>query len=406
MRERTRHARTHINYARSRLLLAAAATAPLALAISSCTTTKADPPVSEKKAVPAVLVETATPTRGDVTRRIDVVATLDPWEEAVLYAKTSGYLRSIRVDRGDRVRKDELLAVLDIPEVNDEYKRIEAEEQRDQAEVEKSRADVRLQELTLRRLRAVQAEEPGATTPQALDEASGKLDAARGAEAAAEARLGATRAERERLTTLLAYSRIVAPFDGVVTERDVDPGALITAGTQSKPTPIVKIVNASRLRAMVDVPERDIVSLGVGKTARLRVDAYPDRTFIAAVSRFSRALDPKTRTMRTEILVDNQGGLLTPGMFGRISLDLDRRANVLTLAPTALHYQKDQAYVFVADNERARLVNVQIGADDGTRVEILSGLAGGESVIVKASEPLADGTPITIARAPAVTAAR
>lgn len=395
-----------MNHARSGLLLAAAATAPLVVAIASCTTTKADPPVSETNGASAVLVETATPTRGDVTRRIDVVATLDPWEEAMLYAKTSGYLKTIRVDRGDRVRKDELLAVLDIPEVNNEYKRIEAEENRDQAEVEKGRADVRLQELTLRRLQAVHAEEPGATTPQALDEASGKLEAARAAGAAAEARLAATGAERERVSTWLAYSRILAPFDGVVTERDVDPGALITAGTQSKPTPIVKIVNASRLRAMVDVPERDVASLGVGKTARLRVDAYPGRTFVATVSRFSRALDPKTRTMRTEILVDNKDGVLTPGMFGRISLDLERRANVLTLAPTGLHYRKDQAYVFVADNDRARRVDVQIGADDGTRVEILSGLAGGESIIVKASEPLADGTPVMTARAPAATSAR
>ncbi|MBI1872407.1 MAG: efflux RND transporter periplasmic adaptor subunit [Acidobacteria bacterium] len=404
MSERDRHVPTHANRGRSGLLLVVAVTALFALVIAGCTTTKADPPASETKSSPAVLVETTTPTRGDVIRRIDVVATLDPWKDAVLFAKTSGYLTSIRVDRGDRVRKGELLAVLDIPEVNDEYKRIEAEGERDQAEVEKSRADVRLQQLTLRRLQAVQAEEPGATTPQALDEASGKLDAARSAETAAEARLAATRAERERLTSLLAYSRIVAPFDGVVTERDVDPGALITAGTQSKPTPIVTIVNASKLRAMVDVPERDVASLAVGRSARLRVDAHPDRTFVAAVSRFSGALDPKTRTMRTEVLVENKDGLLAPGMFGRISLDLERRANVLTLPPTGLHYQKDQAYVFVADSDRARQINVQIGADDGTRVEIRSGLAGGESVIVKASEPLVDGTSIT--RAPTTTSAR
>jgi membrane fusion protein (multidrug efflux system) len=397
---------THVDGGLRRYLMMAGVTAPLALAIAGCSSAKGEAPVSDPKSAPAVLVETATPTRGDVTRRIDVVATLDPWEEAVLYAKTSGYLKSIAVDRGDRVRRDQVLAVLDIPEVNDEYKRIAAEQQREQADVEKARADVHLQELTLRRLQAVQAEEPGATTPQAIDEASGKLDAARSAAAAADAHLAATAAERDRLATLLAYGRILAPFDGVVTERFVDPGALVTAGTQSKPTSIVRIVNASRLRAMVDVPERDVASLGVGRSARLRVDAFPDRTFVATVSRFSRALDPKTRTMRTEILVENTDGVLAPGMFGRISLDLERRANVLTLTPAGLHFQKDQAYVFVADHDRARRLDVQLGADDGTRVEIVSGLAGGEPIIVKTSEPLTDGTPITTAQAPIATTAR
>jgi membrane fusion protein (multidrug efflux system) len=399
-------ARRRMGRNRRTRVLTAVLTSPLALALAGCSSATGDAPVADTKPAPAVLVETARPTRGEVTRRIDVVATLDPWEEAIVYAKTSGYLKSIAVDRGDRVRTDALLAVLDIPEVDDEYRRIAAEEQRDQAEFQKARADVQLQELTLRRLRAVQAEEPGATTPQAIDEASGKLDAMRAAVAAAEARLAATGAERARLTSLLAYGRILAPFDGVVTERFVDPGALVTAGTQSRPTSIVKIVNASRLRAMVDVPERDVATLSVGRSARLRVDAYPDRTFVAQVSRFSRALDPKTRTMRTEILVDNTDGVLTPGMFGRISLDLDRRVNVLTLTPAGLHYQKDQPYVFVADHDRARRHDVQIGADDGTRVEIVSGLAGDEPIIVKASEPLADGTPVTVAQTPTATSAR
>ncbi|MGH9161994.1 MAG: efflux RND transporter periplasmic adaptor subunit, partial [Vicinamibacteraceae bacterium] len=161
-------------------------------------------------------------------------------------------------------------------------------------------------------------------------------------------------------------------------------------------TPLVEIVNPSRLRTMIDVPEADVAPLKVGAAARLTVDAYPNRTFTARVSRISGALDPKTRTMRAEVLVENTDGALKPGMFGRISLDLERRANVITLVPDALQFNKDQAYVFVADHGKARRVRVETGADDGTRVEIVSGLSGRESIILQASEPLVDGMPIVV----------
>lgn len=391
---------------RSLPLLGAAAVAPLALAMAACSFAKGESSTAEVKASPPVLVETETAARSDVTRRIDVVATLNPWEEATLYAKVSGYLKTISVDRGDRVRRGQLLAVLDIPEMNDEYKRIDAERNRDTAEIQKAQADVRLQNLTVQRLQAIHAEEPGATTPQELDLAAGKLEAAQATRAAAESRLVATAAERVRLDTMMEYGRIVAPFDASVTDRYVDPGALITAGTQSKPTPVVKVVSAARLRAMVDVPERDVAHVQIGASARLRVDAIPDRMFTATVSRFSRALDPQTRTMRTEVLVANGDGALTPGMFGRISLDLERRANVITLTPAGVRFQKDQAYVFVAAKDHAQRVDLTIGADDGVRLEVVSGLAGGEAIIVNASAPLADGTPIAVKRAPPATSGR
>lgn len=344
-----------------------------------------------------VLVEVLRPERGTLVRRIDLVASLEPWEQATLYAKASGYLKSISVDRGDRVRAGDVLAVLDIPEMEDEVRQLEARRTQAEAEVRNAEADVRLQELTVGRLQAIRAEEPGATTQQELDLATGRLEAAQASLAAAQARLGVVRADLARLTTLLGYARITAPYDGIITERFVDPGALVTAGTQSKPTPIVRIVNASRLRAMVDVPETEVAHLEEGKAARLRLDAHPGRIFEGAVSRFSRALDPKTRTMRTEVLIVNKEGILAPGMFGSISLDLERREDVLTLSPTSVHFQKDQTYVFVAENGRVRRVKVICGADDGNAVEIVSGLTGTEAIIARASAPLADGTPIAVA---------
>lgn len=365
------------------------------LAAQGCSSVTGRVPVEGKGQDPApVLVETVRPQRGEVIRRIDVVATLDPWEEAVLYAKTSGYLQSIRVDRGDRVKRGDLLAVLDIPEMADERRQLEAQEGQAAAEVEKARAEVRLQELIQARLVAIRSEEPMATTAQEIDLATGKLEAARGSLGAAESRLGVVGADLARLKTMQEYSRIVAPFDGIIIERYVDPGALITAGTQSKPTPIAKIADSSRLRAMVDVPETEVAHLAVGRLARLRVDAYPDRMFEGAISRFSGALDPKSRTMRTEILLTNKDGALTSGMFGRLSLDLERRQDVLTLPAGVLHHQKQQVYVFLIDGGQARRVDVVCGADDGNVVEILSGLSGTESIISKAPGSLSDGQPV------------
>jgi RND family efflux transporter MFP subunit len=367
----------------------------MSLAAAGCSTpmrATADRPVAP------VPVEVTQPTRSSIVRGIEIVATLEPWEEVVLYAKVSGYLKTIHVDRGDRVRQGDLLAVLDIPEMQDEYNQLEAQQRQAEAEVEKAKAEIRLQEVTANRLDEIRAEEPGATTQQEVDLAVEKVKVAQAALTAAEAHVGAIQADRERVGTMLAYGKIIAPFGGTVTERYVDPGALVTAGTQSKPSAILKLVNASVLRVMVDVPETEVANIQEQRSARLRVDAYPGRDFEGKVSRFSRALDPMTRTMRTEILVANPDGVLTPGMFGRVSLDLETRENVLTLAPTSIHFEKDKSYVFLAEGGVAHRVGVVCGADDGNSVEIVSGLTGRESVIAKASETLADGAPITVLR--------
>ena len=364
--------------------------------VASCSTPmRAAPEPAENQAAP-VAVECSRPERGTIVRSIEMAASLEPYQEAVLYAKVSGYLQSIRVDRGDRVRQGDLLARLEIPEMDDEIRHVEAQLSQAEADVQRARAEIRLQEVTAKRLEAILAEEPGATTPQEVDLAQEKLSVAQAAAAAAAARVEVIRAERGRLETMLDYGTITAPFDGIVTERYVDPGALVTAGTQSRPAPILKLVQASSLRLMVDVPDTEVSFVEVGKPARLRVDALPDREFQGQVSRFSRALDPRSRTMRTEVLIPNPDGALAPGMFGRISLDLERRENVMTLAPSMVHFQKQKAFVFLAQDGVARRVEVVPGADDGNKIEITAGLSGREAVIAQASEAIADGTPIRI----------
>ena len=340
-------------------------------------------------------VKCAQPARRDVTRKLQIAASLAPWEEVVLYAKASGYLRAIRVDRGDRVTKGQLLAILDIPEARLEVARYAAEAQEATAAADKARADLKLAETTAGRLDKIHAQEPGAVSQQQLDEARGKVESVRATVVRQEKRAAALDAAGRREKAIAGYGRVVAPFDGVVTERNVDPGALVVAGTSGKATPIVKVVNSSRLRVIVDVPESDVPHVVVGSAARLSVDAFPESSFTGTVARRAEALDPASRTMRVEIEVDNSDGRLFAGMFGRIVLDLDTRQNVLTIDPQWMRLQKDRPYVMVASEGMAKKVLFETGADDGNAIEVVSGLDDDAQVIV-GFHTLSDGDKVEI----------
>ncbi len=348
-----------------------------------------------------VVVEAAKPVRRDVVRKLAIVASFEPLEQAVLFAKTSGFVREIRVDRGDRVKKGDLIAVLDVPEAQTEIQRVVAEEKQARAMVEQSKAELRLHETTAKRLAAIRAEEAGAVSQQDLDLANGKVDSAKTAVATADSRFDVLRADGQRLRTLAGYARITAPFDGVVTDRYVDTGAFVGSGTSGKAGQIVKLVNAKKLRLMVDIPEVDVSHVAVGNAAKIEVDAVADTTFEGKVSRRSEALDPASRTMRVEIEVDNADGRLVPGMFGRVRMDLETRRDVLTCDPKWLKLQKDQAYVLVVRDGVARRVNVKLGADDGKVAEVIDGLTGDEDVIVAAVGGIVDGAPCVIKSEPA-----
>lgn len=368
------------------------------LLLAACSGRESGARPSAARPVP---VETAKPVRRDVVRKLAAVATFEPWEQAMLYAKTSGYVREIRVDRGDRVKKGDLIAVLDVPEAQTEIAKVEAEEKQAQAAAEQARAELRLHETTAKRLTAIRTEEPGAVSQQDLDMATGKADSARAAVTTAESRLGVLRAEGQRLRTLAGYARILAPFDGIVTDRYVDPGALVAAGTSGKSSPVAKLVNARKLRLMIDVPEVDVARVTVGNGAIVQVDAFPGETFQGKVSRRGEALDPGSRTMRVEVEIDNADGRLAPGMYGRVRMDLETRKDVLSIDPKWMKLQKDQAYVLVVQDGVARRVNIKIGADDGKVVEVVEGLSGTEDVIVSAVGAIVDGAPISAAAAPA-----
>ncbi len=191
-----------------------------------------------------------------------------------------------------------------------------------------------------------------------------------------------------------------APFAGIVSERYLDPGALVSGGGTSPDSRIAHVAQTHPLRCVVDAPDIDVRSLAVGRRATIRVAELPERTFEGTVTRVAGALQPQTRTMRAEITVPNPAGTLKPGMYCHVDLDLDTRVDVLTLPAGAVTVSKKGAYVVVVVGGRARKVAVETGYDDGVRTEIVSGLTGRERVILVGKDQVAEGDPVLAAPAP------
>jgi RND family efflux transporter MFP subunit len=344
-------------------------------------------------------VQVVQPERQSLHRRRTLPASVEPYEVVRLYAKVAGYLADIRVDIGDRVRKNETLAVIEVPETAAERPVLDAELAEAKAQLGKAEAANELQRAIYERSQTLRAH--GSITEQDLEQARAQRAAAVAEVALAKARIASVRARVERLDTLLAYATITAPFDGVVTERFVHPGALIQmAAASNTVSPIITVQRADVVRATATVAESDVPFVDRGDPATLVVRALPERPFAAAVTRMADALDPATRTMRVEVDVPNPDGALRPGMYGELSLDLDQRPGVLTVPATAVLNDKGQTVVYVVDGGAARKVAVKTGAeDDGGRTEIRAGLDETEQVVAGGGGALSDGAPVRVVEA-------
>ena len=354
-------------------------------------------------------VQVVSPVRQAVTQTIELPVSVEALETTTLLSKVSGYLASIAVDIGDTVSQGQVLAEIDVPEISDELAEAEAELEAKragytvaEAELDRARADLGLRRVTSERMRAVRVEEPDVVPQQALDEAEAHFELAKAAVKAAESRLTQIesqqrqiRAAMNRLKTLIGYSKVRAPFDGAVTKRHVDPGTLLQAATSTQSVQqIVTIASLDRVRLRFDVPESAVPLLEVGDPAAVTVDAIPGRTFEGAVTRFAAALDPATRTTRAEVEMANHDRVLHPGMFGRVTVSLHTRQDVITVPASAIRTEGDSTFVYCVVNGVARRVDVAATVGDGTTVEVSDGLTGDEQVVLSARGPLSDGVPV------------
>ena len=361
----------------------------------------------EEEAQEAPTVSVVKASVGDLARDIVLTAEFKPFQSIDVMSKVAGYVKSINVDVGSRVQAGQLLATLEIPEMADDLARAKAMVERSQAEVTRARDDLQraqsvrdIAHLTYSRLENVSKAQPGLVAQQEIDDAQSKdqvadaqIAAAQSALSAAQQQVHVSNAELARVNTMFNYTRVTAPFAGVITKRFADTGSMIQAGTASntQAMPVVQLAENTLLRLVLPVPESAVATVHVGQQVEVRVPTLK-RSFKGKVSRFADSLALDTRTMHTEVDVPNPDWVLIPGMYAEVNLGLDRRDHVLTIPITAVH--DGRAYVVTADN-RVEIRTIETGLQTADKIEIRSGLTENEMVVVGNTAGLRVGAAVT-----------
>jgi len=384
----------------------AAGACAAAFAAAGCSGTRA----ATAGAADAQVVAVATVDRADLTQTLTLAAEFRPYQEVDVHAKVAGFLKAIYVDVGDRVKRGQLLALLEIPELTDDLTQDQAAVSRSAEEIKRAQADLERAEsahqvahLAAFRLSEVLKAKPHLVAQQDIDEATARdrmaeaqISTAKAALASAGHQLDVSKAAASRTQALVDYARITAPFAGVITHRYADTGAMIQAGTssQSQSMPLVQLSQNSRLRLIIPVPESSVARVHLGEAVQVRVDAL-NRRFPGTVARFADKLNPDTRTMDTEVDVVNDNLELVPGMYAHADLALDRAAGVLTVPVQALDRDERKTSVMLVNNGRTERRDIQTGMETPDRVEVRSGLAANDLVVVGSRTQLKPGAAVT-----------
>jgi len=344
--------------------------------------------------MPLVMVAEVRPAAGEAT--LDLPGEIRAYQEAALFARSTGYLRRRLVDIGDHVQAGQLLADIESPELERELGQARATLAQAEARVVEVGTNHALAGTTAARWRALRKD--GSVSQQEADERAAAYRA-RGAELnAAKAGARAARQNVQRLSSLTRYQRVVAPFAGTITARGADPGALIGAGGANAGTPLFRLVQADRLRIALSVPQAYAPAIRKGMAAEVVVRELP-KPFPALVVRTAGAIDPATRTLPVELELPGGSGLL-PGMYARVRIATTRAVGALSVPGTCIVTHKGKPQVAVVDaHGRVAYREVTIARDDGTDVEIADGLQAGERVVIGPSDEVAEGALVEIAPA-------
>jgi membrane fusion protein, multidrug efflux system len=328
-------------------------------------------------AVPVVTVAEAH--LGAATGELALPATVQGLHETGVYPRSNGYVRRWLADMGAPVRAGQVLAEIETPELDQELVQARATLSQVQATLELARA-------TLARWQDLVKED--AATRQELDEKQAAYNAA-------QASANASRANVERLTALRRFASVTAPFSGVITARNVDMGALVSAGGGGRP--LFTIAQVDTVRVLTSVPQSAAPNVRVGQAADVTVQELGSAAFRGRVTRTAQALDPSTRTLLTEIQVENRARRLLPGMFAQARLTLDRATPPLLVPANTLMLRADGPQVAVVTAGRVRLARVTLGRDYGTEVEVTSGLTPGAALVVNPGDEVTEGAVVRVA---------
>jgi RND family efflux transporter MFP subunit len=395
------------------LILALGLAFPAVASLVACHSTENK---SEVRAATVPSAKVATAQRGDISHVLTLAGQFQPYQVVDVHPKVSGYMSRINVDIGDVVHQGQTLAVLEVPELKAELQQTvfqlqQSKEEIAQAQHEIDRAEAVHAALHAASERLKQAAEgrPGLIAQQELDDAQAKdlsseaqVNAAKAAMTAAQEHAGAAQSDHQRIAAMENYTNVTAPLNGVVIWRYADTGALIQGGTNSndQALPIVRLSQSNLLRLRVPVPEDDVKYVQVGDQLQVRVDAI-DRSFTGKIVRFTRDVNFETRTMETEVDVENKDLSISPGMYANTMLQLAHVTDVVTIPVEALVLNGRQETVYVLDgSNHIHIRNVAVGLEGSKLAEITSGLNPGDRVVIGGQDKYQEGEEVS----PLVTA--
>jgi RND family efflux transporter MFP subunit len=342
----------------------------------------------EAESPPRVTVATAR--RAPATSELTLPGNALPYRDASLYARTNGYLKRWMFDIGDHVKEGQLIAEISAPDVDDQLAQARANLDLAKANLQVSTANLELAKTTLDR--DTKAGPGTATSLQQLDQDRAQVKTTAAQVESARASIEVNQATVQQYADLQAFEKIIAPFPGVITSRNVDPGVLVTADNPSETRPLFYLMQTDPLRVFVNVPQVYATAVAPGQEAVIYREEEPDRHFSGKVTRTANALDPNTRTLLTQIDVPNPNDALRPGMYLQVKFVAARAKRAVLIPSAALFTLNNGTRVELLDkDQKVQYRDVHLGRDFGTEVEVVYGLEGGETVIVHPGDALAEG---------------
>lgn len=341
------------------------------------------------------MVSVAIPKRVDKAGDIVLPADAQAFQETAIYPRANGYLKQPLVDIGDKVKQGQLLAEIESPELDSQVSESKAAVEQSKSNLNKAIADADLAQTTLNRYETL-SKTAGAITQQDLDEKRSQFNQAKAALEAAKANVNAAQAAVQRLTDLQAFEKVTAPFDGVISARNYDRGALLAANSTSGKE-LFRLVRSDTLRVFINVPQSYASGVKMGQDATFEVRNFPGKKFHGVVTRSTGSIDPSTRTLKFQVDVDNKDGQLWAGMYGTMSLPVIRPQPPLLVPSSALVYMADGPKVATVVDGIVKLKKIDIGRDLGQELEVTSGLTGDEQVVSNPGERVEEGVEVQIA---------
>jgi membrane fusion protein (multidrug efflux system) len=331
-------------------------------------------------------------------RKVELPGELVPYLSVPIHAKISGFVQKIEVDRGSVVKEGQLLATMIAPELN--AQRAEAKAKVSAAESQKVEAEARFLAVqsTYDRMKAAAAT-PGVIAGNELIQAEKQVDVERAKVAAAESSIQAAQEALKAIEDIQVYLQVTAPFSGVITTRNVHPGALVGPGRDA--LPMFQLETEDRLRLVVPVPEADVGGIMKGGKIAFAVPAYPGETFYGTLSRIARSIDPKTRSMPVELDVSNPSGRLAAGMYPAVKWPIRGNRSALFVPPTSIVTTSERTFVIRVKDGAAEWVDVKKGPAQGDLIEIVGPVKDGDTVLRRGSDEIREGTRVSVRFAPA-----